>query len=226
MDHTCHQCGQEIEAGTPFCRHCGAPQIRVAIPEQAETAPAPPAEPEHVQVASSVPAAPVVAGRPATIDWSQAFPSALWAGVVLAAAWIVPYIGYFLWIIAAGILAVGLYRRRMPDASLTPSNGARLGAVCGLFGFAGFAGLMAIGLLMMRGSSKFRELLQQTMQQAAANNPDPRAQEMLSQLMTPAGMAVMVTIVLVVFLIGFVLLGSAGGAIGAWIFQARGKSSR
>ncbi len=35
MDHPCHKCGQSAEDGVPFCSHCGAPQIRVAMAEPA-----------------------------------------------------------------------------------------------------------------------------------------------------------------------------------------------
>ena len=164
-------------------------------------------------------AGPVIASRPEGIRWADAFPSALAAGAILVAG-ILPYIGYFVWIVVAGIVAVVLYRRRVPNASLTPANGARLGAVCGLFGFVGFAGLMAIGLLLMRGSTKFREMLQAAVQQAAANNPDPHVAEIMT---SPAGLAMLVTVAMLFFLVGFVLLGSAGGAIGAWIYQPRKK---
>src|ERR1051326_7417864 len=58
MDHACHQCGQEIEEGTPFCRHCGAPQIRIPGLEEAATPPMPPGTPGEVQP----PAEPVVIG--------------------------------------------------------------------------------------------------------------------------------------------------------------------
>ncbi len=33
MDHPCHKCGHSVEDGKPFCSQCGAPQIRVAMPE-------------------------------------------------------------------------------------------------------------------------------------------------------------------------------------------------
>ena len=221
MDHACHQCGQEIEAGTPFCRHCGAPQIRVAVEEQPAMPPMPPGTPDDAQP----PAVPVAVGAAAppklVIDWSHALPAAVWTGAILALSWIVPYSGYFLWIVAAGILAVALYRRRSGNAPLSASNGARIGAVCGLFGFVGFAGMLAVGLVLLRGSTKFREMMQAALQQAAANNPDPAAQQMLAKMTSPAGLAVLVTLVLVFFLAGFIALGSAGGAIGAWMFSPK-----
>jgi hypothetical protein len=219
MDHTCHQCGQQIEEGTPFCRHCGAPQIRIPGTEE-------PAMPEGTPGEVQPAAQPVAIGRvpaslPAAVDWPQGLPAAGWAGLLLAVAWLVPYLGYFLWILGAGVVAVAFYKRRAPHAVVTPAIGARIGAVTGLFGFAGFALLMAIGLLLLRGSTKFREMLRQSMQQAASANPDPRAQEVLSWMTSPAGMALMVTIVMIIFLIGFIVLSSAGGAIGAKIFQKK-----
>ena len=225
MDHACHQCGQEIEEGIPFCRHCGAPQIRIPGLEEAATPPMPPGTPDEIQP----PAEPVVIGRPAppppppTVQWPHALPAAGWAGAILALAWIIPYIGYFLWIIAAGAIAVTLYRRRVPNAVLTPAIGARIGALCGMFGFAGFASLLAVALLLLRGSTKFREMLQQAMQQAAASNPDPKAQEVLAQMTTPAGLALIVTLCMVVFLVGFIGLSSAGGAIGAWLYKKKAE---
>ena len=35
MDHPCYKCGHSVEDGKPFCLECGAPQIRVAMPEPA-----------------------------------------------------------------------------------------------------------------------------------------------------------------------------------------------
>jgi uncharacterized membrane protein YfcA len=116
-----------------------------------------------------------------------------------------------------------LYKRRVPGAEITPAIGARIGALSGLFGFAGFAGLMAITLLLLRGSNEFREMLQKAMQQAGASNPDPKAQEILAWMMSPAGLALMVTIVMVMFLVFFIAISSAGGAIGAWLYRKKSE---
>lgn len=226
MEHLCHQCGLAVEEGEPFCSKCGAPQIRIPQMEEAATPSFPPGTPGDVQppaqplaVGGAAPAPALATGA---VQWPAALPAAAMSGAVLAVAWVIPYVGYFLWMVAAGVLAVAFYRRRAPAAELTTAIGARIGAVCGLFGFAGFAGLMAIGLLLLRGSGKFRALLQQAVQQAASRNPDPRAQELLNQMMSPAGLALLITVVMVMFLVGFVALSSAGGAIGASLFKPRG----
>ena len=84
---------------------------------------------------------------------------------------------------------------------------------------------MAILMLLVRGSGKFRALMQQAVQQAVERNPDPQAQELMNQLLTPAGMAVMITILMIIALVAFVALSSAGGAIGASLFRDRKPQS-
>lgn len=223
MEHPCHQCGSAVEDGTAFCKQCGAPQIRV-MAEDSGSQPMPPGTPDDLQP----PSEPVALGgrpaiAPAGIDWSQAVPAAALAGLMLAIAFVIPFFGFLLWLIAGGTIGVAMYRRRVPQATLTPGLGARIGAVAGLFGFVVFAVLFAMELLVTRGSGHFRQMLQQVIEQAAARNADPRAQQAIQQLLTPAGLALLVTIVLVLFLAAFLALSSVGGAVGAWLL---GKSSR
>lgn len=229
MEHSCHQCGAAVEEGTAFCPQCGAPQIRVASAhEEPASPPLPPGTPEDAQP----PAEPVELGHeaasaaaPAHIEWSQALPAAATAAGVLALAWVIPPVGFVLWVVAAGLVGVAFYRRRVPAGALTPRLGARIGALSGLFGFAMVVFLLGLELLA-RGGGKFRGLLQQVLQQTAARNPDPRAQEAVQQLMTPAGMAFLVTFALILFLVVFLLFSAAGGALGAWLIGGRNPSHR
>lgn len=221
MEHLCHQCGAAVEDGTAFCKHCGAPQIRVMTEEPAAV-PMPPGTPAEAQP----PAEPVAlrgtpAAAPTGLDWSQAVPAAALAGFFLALAWVIPFLGFLLWLVAGGILGVAMYRRRVPQATLTPGLGARIGAVTGLFGFGVFAVIMGLEVLATRDSGRFRQLLQQVIEQAAARSADPQAQQAMQQLMTPAGLALMITIVFVLFLAAFLSLSSVGGALGAWLLGKR-----
>ena len=221
MEHPCHQCGVAVEDGTSFCKHCGAPQIRV-VGEERPADPLPPGSPSELQS----PAKPVSLGSatpaaPAGIDWSQAVPAAALAGFFLAIAWVIPLVGFLLWLIVGGVLGITMYRRRVPQATLTPGLGARIGAVTGLFGFGVFAVLFSLEMLASRGSGRFRQMLQQIVEQAASRNTDPRAQQAIQQMMTPAGLALLVTIVLVLFLAAFLALSSIGGALGAWLLGKR-----
>ncbi len=219
MEHRCHQCGTAVEEGTAFCPQCGAPQIRVITAvEEPASPPLPPGTPEDAQP----PAEPVALGReapeppaPPRVEWSQAIPTAAMAGIVLALAWVVPPLGFVLWVVAAGLVGVAFYRHRVPAGPLTPRMGAGIGAIAGLFGFGVFAFILAMG--MLTGGGKFRDMLLQKVQQVAASNPDPRAQEAMRSLMSPAGLAFLVTFAMVVFLIVFLLFSAAGGALGAWL---------
>jgi hypothetical protein len=145
------------------------------------------------------------------------------AGALIALSWLVPPISFFLWPVAAGALAVMLYLRRRADLSMTPGLGARVGAIAGLFGFLSFIILMAIDLIVLRGGSKLRQAMEQVIQQSAARNPSPEAQAMMQRLLSPEGVAVMVTVVLVIFLACFVGFGAVGGAIGAKLLKRKGR---
>lgn len=155
------------------------------------------------------------------IDWAHAFAPAITAGALLTVALVVPFGAYMVSTLAAGALAVALYARRAPQSDMTPGEGARMGAVCGIFGFVVLTVILAVLLLTPAGRGVFRQVLHGAMQQASANNPNPEAQEMLAKMNSPAGLAMIVTMMLV-FIFGVVVaLGSAGGAIAAWMFQPR-----
>ncbi len=220
MEHPCHQCGATVEEGTPFCKQCGAPQIRVDA-DAGATPPLPPGTPGQLQPpAQPVPLAPGQA-PPGRIDWSRAFPAALIAGVLLAVCWIVPWATFCLWTIAGGALAVALYQRRRP-APVTTGMGARLGAVTGLLGFVVFALAVSLEILATRGG-RLRAALTQVFEQAAARDSNPAAQEMIQKLSSPQGIALLVTIGLIVLLAAFLIFSAIGGAIGAALFRTREK---
>ncbi len=231
MEHPCHGCNTPVEDGVAFCPNCNAPQIRVPVPEpeSPQELPAPPAAQEaHSPAETSLPdgAAQVSAVRPvlapgAPVEWSQAIPGAALAGALLAFCLLIPIAAYFLWMIAAGALAVVLYLRRVPHRALSAGMGARLGAISGLFGFGIFAFLSSLELLLERDNGKVRELLQQVLQQSLARNSDPAVQASLQRLMTPEGLALLFTLGMILFLAAFVLLSSLGGALGAYLFRNR-----
>lgn len=228
-----------------FCPHCGAPQIRVAASsaEQAVTPVFPPDTPEEVQPpAQPVPLAPVA---PRTIDWRQGVRASALAGLLLAFAiffvpLIVAGIGLSLhlgqaaigllvllasWccMLIAGALAVRFYRRRFPDAAVSPGSGARLGAVSGLLGFFFYSVPQALRLAFFHLGGSVREAMQKAIEQSASQSADPRAQEMMRNLLAPGALAAFITVLVVLFLFSFIVLSSVGGAIGA--SARRGKRS-
>ncbi len=220
MEHPCHQCGATVEEGTPFCQQCGAPQIRVEA-DAGATPPLPPGTPGQLQP----PAQPVFLtpgpAAPARIEWSQALPGTLIAGLLLALSWVIPRASLVcLWMIVAGVLAVALYRRRS-RVPVTPGMGARLGAVTGLVGFVIYAVLVSLAGLVMKG--QLRGMLSAALQQAASANPNPAVREAVQRLSTPEGMALLFTLMMVIMLAAFLVFSAIGGALGAALFRPREK---
>jgi Spy/CpxP family protein refolding chaperone len=59
VEYPCHQCHATVEEGVAFCPHCGAPQIRVIVPESdAQAAPPPPPAEGAQNVPAAAPQAP------------------------------------------------------------------------------------------------------------------------------------------------------------------------
>ena len=139
----------------------------------------------------------------------------------MALAWVVPFLSFFIWMGIAGLAGVLLYRRRVPEANPTAGMGARIGALAGTLGFGVFVLFMALQMLVMHGTGQLREVMQQVLQQAASQNADPRAQEVLQRLTSPEGMALMITLVLLLAFLAFLLFSSLGGALGAYLIRKR-----
>jgi len=216
-----------IEEGTPFCPHCGAPQIRVAIPESeserespafAPGTPAemqPPAEPVRLS-------SPSTAFDPGTFSLRSALPSTLIAGVIIGIGTMIPF--GMAWIVlvigTGGALAVALYKRRHPEAlSMRPGVGAKLGGLAGVGGYVLFA-VFAVLTFVFNGSELRQEMVRRLHDMKA---PDPSTQQMYQQiadkLSSPEGMALIMTFAMAIFFFMFLLLGAAGGAIGATLMH-------
>lgn len=210
MEHPCYQCGAAVEDGTAFCRHCNAPQIRVAsAAPPAETALVPGAIEHHPPAYSST---PPING----LAWPPALRSAAHAGLIAAILMAIPLGASFgLGMIAAGFLAVLFYRRRVLQANLTSGLGIRLGALSGLFGFGIFAVISALEAAIFGSGGELRTALLQAVEQAASRNSDPQAQQMLQYLKTPPGLVVVMILGLVVMFFLFLVLASLGGVLGA-----------
>ena len=173
---------------------------------------------------------------PGTLDWAQGVRASALAGLLLALAIffvpaIVAGIGLVLhlgqaaigllvllasWccILVAGGLAVRFYRRRHPEAGLTAGMGMRLGVVSGMLGFFFYSIPQALRLVFFHLGSSVREAMQKAIEQSALQNPDPRAQEMMRNLMSPGALAAFITVLVVIFFVIFLVLASVGGAIG------------
>jgi hypothetical protein len=201
-----------VEDGTAFCPQCNAPQIRV-VGAGTVAQPMPRGEltgsPSYSNSGSTA------------IQWSHAFPATALAGLIAALVMITPLGAFGIGMLAAGALSVVFYRRRNPAAQITPGMGARLGFVSGMLGFGMFAILTSIEMLVFRSGGQLRAALLQAIQQSSARSADPQVQQMLEYLKSPAGLALMMILGLVVMFIVFLVLSGIGGALGAVLLRRK-----
>jgi len=214
MDHSCDKCGHSIEDGKAFCPQCGAPQIRVAIPE-AE------AEPMHAG-AGAVPAlevqmAPDFSTSPiAALPVSPAYPiqpCALAAAVALGLTLLGlnPFVAAFV----SGFLAVAFFRRRRPGAVIRSGAGAKLGAVSGFLFFGVSTILETSAVVILHKGAEIRGAMLDKVQQAAARYPGQDVQPFLDFVKSPNGFAIMMVASVIFGFLAFIVLSGCGGALGA-----------
>ncbi|MFB3915204.1 MAG: hypothetical protein ACE14M_00625 [Terriglobales bacterium] len=170
----------------------------------------------------------IAPAAPTQIEWSKALPGAMLGGVLVAllsGLLPLPLFFVFLWMLAAGWISAAMYKRRV-QTPLTPGTGARLGAAAAGIGFLLFAILTVLDFALL-GAGKLREVLVQSVQQAAARNPNPRAQELAERFthLSPQELAALVVLSMILFLLVFLAFSSAGGALFAY-FKGRSDASR
>lgn len=190
-----------------------SPEVLPADPGQQEQ----PTLPRPVTVV--LPEGPI-SGK-TTIQWSQALPGAALAGLVAALGIFLGPGMFGVGMLVGGFLSVALYHRRLKDTWITSGMGARLGAAAGAIGFGLFALVISTGTLLFHTGDKLRQAAVQAIDQAAARNPDPRAQEMVQQLKTPEGLVLIIGFGLLFTFVFFLLLSSLGGVIGAVSLRKR-----
>jgi hypothetical protein len=204
-----------VEQGTAFCPQCRAPQIRVAVPETVT--------PSGITSDPAVSSLPAYFGAPLTtrIEWSQALPATALAGLITAVLMLTPLAYFGFGMLIGGSLAVVFYRRRIPVANVTPGMGARLGMVSGILGGGIFAALLSIGTMLFHAWDSIRAKLIEVVEQAAARNPDPQAQQALEFFKSPEGIILLLTTALIGTLLAFVIFSGLGGALGAALLRRK-----
>jgi hypothetical protein len=122
--------------------------------------------------------------------------------------------------LGAGFLAVVLYRRRDPGTMVKAGIGARLGAASGFLCFM-FSGIfMALAATVPDVRAKLREQMLEAIQKAASRSNDAQVQAAVQILQTPEGLAMMVILAAVLF----ILMGSIGGALGGAFLSRRDRT--
>jgi hypothetical protein len=216
MENPCYKCGQTVEEGTPFCPHCSAPQIRVAVPETYSHSSKLSSQTAYTESEQSNPEQAVSSSDLSiAIRWPQGLRAAGTAGLIAGLG--MTLIGLFgLWMLAAGFLSVVFYRRRTQGGTLRPGEGARLGALSGGMGFTLF-GLITVP------TGFFRAMMSEMIVKYAQRS-DPQFQALtgswLELLKTPAG----VTAWLLGLCLFMIAASAVGGALGSFLLGRRPRT--
>jgi len=221
MEQPCYKCGQAVEQGVAFCPHCAAPQIRVVI---AEAATAGVAFPDATLNSESSVAANSVPMLAISSPWSLAAKPCALAAMIAAVGMVCKLVVPVIAVIGAGFLAVSIYRRNNPTAPLRAGTGARLGALCGLFCSAMTAVLGALRVVILGEGNEIRKTMLEIVQQSASHYSDPQSQAALEFLRGPAGLVLFMVVLLIFAFLMFILMGTAGGALGAAVLGRRDRS--
>lgn len=241
VEHSCFRCGAGVEDGTNFCPSCGAPQIRVTPRplEESQLAAAPTQQPQTQTERSganwTASSAEGLAHRPANLapeqfDWTQGLPSAALGGIcgavlTLALMPLVSILFPFL-MSAPGVFSVGFYRRRKRIPWIPGGVGARLGVLAGAIAFVPFAVVVAVEFLIMARSGMMKDVLSKI----NTSSPDPGVQQQMQQfiawIQTPQGASLALVGGLVLCFLGFLVLGTIGGAVWASITGKRNSLAR
>ena len=131
MHTLCHRCGGDLPSGegiTPFCPHCGSPQLFLSEDFFAEQTAA-----ANADTTGALPPP-----LPRQVDWQAALRCATLvaaiASVLCILALRVPGFSLIstLWILTASTSTLALYHRRRPLAWMDAAVGARIGLTAGL----------------------------------------------------------------------------------------------
>jgi hypothetical protein len=233
MQESCHRCGGELPQGydeSPFCPHCGTPQLFLALENQSvqtggepaiaadgtpSTGRTPPPRPQQVEWKTAIRCALLVAGIAAALSLGSMKVDFL-ASVSL------------MWVVFASLITLGFYQKRLPAAWMDVRVGLRIGllvGVClaiGLGAVAAGSGLVARFGLHTMGT--FDTAMSTQLQEAIRRSATPVPADMLGLVKSPEFRAGMM-LGLFAFLSACLLLMSAlGGAIGGMLKTRRGQA--
>lgn len=169
---------------------------------------------------------PGVTLLPSRIHWSKALVPVSQAAAIAGILSLLPRISVLccLWLPLGGMLAVWFYKRTTPPPRVTAGIGFRLGAVTGVLAYGLYIVISAAELLIARFAlhqnigAELRNTFIKALEQGAAKNPTPEAQQMLKSFSSPEGMAIAITLGLVLMFLAFIIFSSLGGAAGSAMF--------
>jgi hypothetical protein len=209
---------------SPFCPHCGAPQIYLqdyerqnGAAEPDTTGAIPPPRPQHVEWKTAIRCAALVAGVAAALS------------LVSQRVQVVSLLS-MLWTISGSMITLALYQRRRPLAWMDAGVGARIGLVVGLalvacLGVAwGIGGLVARYGLHSLGAfdADLTRTIHDAFEKTVAMAPQtPEAKGFWFSPEFRAGMMLLGFGMVSTFLL---ILSAVGGALGGFVRMRRNVS--
>jgi hypothetical protein len=231
MPETCHRCGGELAAGggeSPFCPHCGAPQLYLSLDNQSPETGGEPREGD----AGTASAAQALRLR--QIEWKTAIRCALAvagvAGFLLLAGIRLPLLrpAGLLWILSASLITMGLYERRQPRARMDAGIGARIGLVGGLCLVIGLGSVAAVvGVILRFGlhaMGSFDDAVGGIIQKVIQQSTTPFPPEAIQLAHSQEFRAAYILFVYAFFAVLLLMLSTLGGAF-AGFMRTRRKTS-
>ena len=224
MEKNCYHCGASMDERSPFCPSCGTAQIRVSAREQS-----PDALDRPATISDDSSAMKAEGGYPAsltpgahTIQWKKyfksAWPLALVAGI---ATGLFPPAGFLLFLPIAVIVSLRLYRKHHPGQIRT-GQGALLGAALSALSFVVVIAMFSI--FYSTNGAELRDMLNKSMNDALARNPNPDAAQMMHSLLnSPEGMLALITVTLFILFCIDTIFASLAGALAANFGQDKPK---
>jgi hypothetical protein len=223
MHEYCHRCGGVLagDGSSPFCPHCGTPQIylqdyeeQTGAPEANTTGAVPPPNPQQVDWKTAIQCAAVVAAIGGALSVV-----AMRVEVISPLTW--------MWTITGSLTTLALYQRRRPLAWMDAGVGARIGMLAGLALVmclavsAAIAGLVArYGLHNMAGfDTELTQQLHAQIEKALATNPETKT---VTGFLYSPEFRVGMMLAGSALVAGFVLvLSTVGGAVGGFLRMRR-----
>jgi len=204
-------CGAQLPPDARFCHKCGKPQYDyMPAIEEAEEAPTP--QPTALPELQPV-RFPADIGFHNGLAVRIGFIAAMGAVMISLFPIPLPFVRLPLAFLLAGFLAVFLYSRRTGQ-TLSIRSGARMGWITGIFSFTLVTILFTV--IMVAVSSQ-GGLVQQLRSQLPAN--DARADMIQQAFSSPAMIAGVVVLYLILFFVVFTALPIIGGALGAKVLE-------
>ena len=236
MQVFCHKCGEELPSASgesPFCPHCGSPQLYLSLENQSvETGGEAPPMAEGEASTGALPPP-----RPRQVEWKTAIRCALLVAGIAAAlslgAMKVDFLSpvSFLWILSGSMTTLGLYQFRRPAAWMDVKIGAHIGLVTGIclalslgcamagWGMLARFGLHSMGSFDAQMTTQVQQAIQKTSQSSTPIPP-----EMLGFIKSPEFKAGMMLSGFAIVSAGLLVLSTLGGAFAGLLRMRRGAA--